>query len=147
MESRGNGAGDYILSMRTSESQYGSDLNNDGDTSDYVIRYLYMTIPATIDIDPNTLNLESNGNWITVYIGLPDGLDVNDIMISTVMLDQTVQAEWCDVQDTILMVKFDRLDVENLIGAPQQSVELTVEGKLSTGLEFAGQDTIRAINP
>jgi hypothetical protein len=147
MERIGNGAGDYILSMRTSESQYGSDLNSDGDTRDYVIRYLYTTVPATIDIDPDTLNLGSNGNWITVYIGLPAGLDVSDIMISTVMLDQTVQADWCDVQGTILMVKFDRLDVENLIGAPQQSVELTVEGKLTIGLEFMGKDTIRAINP
>lgn len=147
MNSRGNGAGDYILSMRTSESQYGADLNSDGDTRDYVIRYIYMTIPATIDIDPDTLNLESNGNWITAYIGLPGGLDVNDIILSTVMLDQAVKAEWCDVQGTTLMVKFDRLDVENLIGTPQQAVELTVEGQLTFGPEFMGTDTIRAINP
>lgn len=147
IERLGNGAGDYILSLRTYEGQYGADLNGDGDTRDYVIRYIYMTVEATLDIDPDTLNLETNGNWITAYIGLPDGLDVNDIILSTVMLDQAVKAEWCDVQDTTLMVKFDRLDVENLIGTPQQAVELTVEGKLTTGLQFKGTDSIRAINP
>lgn len=146
LENMGNGVG-FVLAMRTSERHYGSDLNSDGDTGDYVVRYLNMVIPATIDIDPDTLNLHSNGRWITVYIDLPAGYDVNNIAISTVTLDQTLNAEWCDVQGTTLMVKFSRLDVENLIGSPQVSVELSVEGKLTNGIPFMGQDSIRAINP
>jgi hypothetical protein len=106
-----------------------------------------LVITASIDIDPNTLNLESNGNWITVYIDLPQGYDVNDIIISTVMLDNTIVAEWCNVQSSTLMVKFDRLDVENFIGMPQDGVELTIKGKLNNGPYFVGQDTIKAINP
>ena len=146
LDNMGNGVG-FVLAMRTYEGQYGSDLNSDGDTRDYIVRYLNMLLPATIDIDPDTLNLHSNGRWITVYIDLPAGYDVNNIAISTVTLDNTLNAEWCDVQNTTLMVKFDRLDVENLIGAPQVSVELSVEGKLSNGIPFKGQDSIQAINP
>jgi hypothetical protein len=146
LDNAGNGV-DKILAMRTLERQFGSDLNNDGDTRDTVVRYIRLFIPATINIDPDTLNLESNGNWITVYIDLPTGYDVNDIAFGTIMLDNTIPAEWCDVQSTTLMVKFDRLDVENLIGMPQEDVELTVTGKLNNGPYFSGQDTINAINP
>jgi hypothetical protein len=146
LDNVGNGVG-FVLAMRTYEGQYGSDLNSDADTRDYIVRYLNMVIPATIDIDPDTLNLHSNGRWITVYIDLPAGFDVNNIAISTVTLDNTLNAEWCDVQNTTLMVKFDRLDVENLIGSPQVSVELSVEGQLSNGIPFKGQDSIQAINP
>lgn len=146
LDNYGNGVG-YVLAMRTLERQYGGDLNSDGDTRDTIIRYLYMTIEATIDIDPNTLNLESNGNWITTYIELPAAFDVNDIAISTVTLDTTINADWGEVQGTTMMIKFSRLDVENLIGTPQASVELTVEGQLSSGINFKGSDSIRAINP
>ena len=50
-------------------------------------------ITATVDIDPDTLNLKSKGKWITAYIELPSGYDVADIDVATVMLDDTVPAE------------------------------------------------------
>ena len=34
---------------------------------------------AVIDIDPNTLNVNSQGNWITCYISLPEDYHVNDV--------------------------------------------------------------------
>jgi hypothetical protein len=43
-------------------------------------------IPATVDIDPDTLNLKSKGKWITCYIELPDGYSVEDIDIDSVTL-------------------------------------------------------------
>jgi hypothetical protein len=144
LDNQGNGVG-RVLAMRTNERQYGSDLNSDGDTRDTIVRYIPLLLIATIDIDPDTLNLESNGNWITVYIDLPTGYDVNNIDISSIMLDNTLMADWGEVQNTTLMVKFDRLDVENLIGMPQAAVELTVDGRINNGPYFTGQDTIRAI--
>jgi hypothetical protein len=42
--------------------------------------------PAVNDIKPDTLNLVSNGNWITAYIELPAGYRVADINVSTIML-------------------------------------------------------------
>ncbi|UCF09039.1 MAG: hypothetical protein JSW28_04980 [Thermoplasmata archaeon] len=104
-------------------------------------------IPATIDIDPDTLNLKSKGRWITCYIDLPEGYDVDEIDISTILLEDTIPAEWGDVQGTTLMVKFDRGEVEDYIGAPQDAIELWVTGKFYDGTEFKGSDTIRVICP
>jgi hypothetical protein len=111
------------------------------------IEIMQSTIEATIDIDPDTLNLKSKGKWITAYITLPNGYDINNIDLSTVMLDDVLPAEWGDMQGTTLMVKFDRSDVEDLIGTPQEKIELKVAGKLTNGIEFEGSDIIRAIEP
>jgi len=111
-------------------------------------------IAANIDIDPDTLNLKSKGKWITCYIELPEGYDVADIDVSTIILDGQVPAESKPTaiadydSDGIadLMVKFSRSAVQGIIGTAEQ-VELTVTGELSDGTLFEGKDTIRVINP
>jgi hypothetical protein len=50
-------------------------------------------ISASIDIDPDTLNLRSNGRWVTAHIELPGGYDVSDINGSTMMLNSTVPVD------------------------------------------------------
>jgi hypothetical protein len=111
------------------------------------IEIIQNIIGAEIDIDPDTLNLKSNGKWITAYINLPEGYNVSEIDISTVILEESIPAAWGDVQDTTLMVKFDRRDVEDLIGGPSDDVVLTITGELVDGPEFEGSDTIRVIDP
>jgi parallel beta-helix repeat protein len=111
-----------------------------------------LAIEATIDIDPDTLNLTSKGRWITAYIELPAGYDVADINVSTLLLNGSVQAEskpasiGDDDNDEIidLMVKFDRALVEGLLEVGD-NVEITVSGSLSDGTQLAGTDTIRVI--
>ena len=114
---------------------------------------------ATVDIDPDTLNLKSRGKWITAYIELPEGYDVADIDITTVELrfgGESVKAElWpTEIGDydgdeaPDLMVKFDRQAVQGIVS--EGNVELTVTGELSSGpveMCFEGSDTIRAIMP
>jgi hypothetical protein len=104
-------------------------------------------IETTIDIDPDTLNLKSKGRWITCYIDLPEGYNVNEIDISTILLEDTIPAEWGDVQGSTLMVKFSRSEVEDYIGAPQDAIELWVTGEFYDGTQFEGSDTIRVICP
>jgi hypothetical protein len=104
-------------------------------------------IQATIDIDPDTLNLKSNGKWITAYISFPPGGNISNINVSTVKLNGTIPADWGDLQDNIQMVKFDRLAVEDHIGTPTPSIGLNVSGKLYNGIKFYGTDYIRAIQP
>jgi len=109
-------------------------------------------IPAPIDIDPDTLNLKSKGKWITCYIELPEGYDVAEIDVSTVMLNDLVPAESRPTGildhdgDGIaeLMVKFSRSGVQGILGTADQA-ELTVTGELADGTPFEGADTIRVV--
>ncbi len=121
------------------------------------------TVPAasgieaeTVDICPETLNLKTNGTWITVYIELPEGYNVSHINVTTVRLG-TVPAAWGNVEENKLMVKFDMQTVINYIWAfklyhmeiplPNEGVpvELKVTGELTNGPTFEGSDTIRVI--
>ncbi len=122
-----------------------------------------IPLAATVDIDPNTLNLWSNGNWITTYIELPEGYDVHDIDLSAIELNDTVAAELYPTcvgdsdGDGIpdLMVKFDRAAVAAYIMANVDStllterrgvtITLTVTGNLGDGTAFEGSDTIRVM--
>jgi hypothetical protein len=109
-------------------------------------------IPATVDIDPDTLNLKSNGRWITAYIELPSGYDLASVNIGTITLENVAPAESRPTaigdhdNDGIpdLMVKFDRSAVQALVSVGD--VKLTVAGKWHTVL-FSGSDSIRVINP
>jgi len=136
-------------------------------SSEPTVTFDLTSIPATVDIDPDTLNLKSNGEWITAYIELPDDCDVNNIDISTVVLTtpsgDTVQVdpiapttvEDYDVDDIYdLMVKFDRATVVACMGETDAiddgtgidcEIELTIAGELTDGTQFEGTDTIRVI--
>ena len=112
-----------------------------------------FTIGATVDIHPETLNLKSNGTWITVLIGPPEGHEVSDINVTTVRLG-TVPAAWGNVGENKLMVKFDRQAVIDYVIsklyhiAPPPAknyVELTITGELFDGTPFEGKDTIRVV--
>jgi hypothetical protein len=111
-----------------------------------------VVIPATIDIDPDTLNLKSKGKWITAYIELSSGHDLASVDVGTIMLEGVVPAESHPTEigdhdgDGIpdLMVKFDRQAVQELL--EPGDVELTVTGSWRAVL-FKGSDTIRVIEP
>ena len=112
-------------------------------------------ISATIDANPDTVNLDSKGKWMTVYIELPD-YDVSLIDIATVILSingndlpaKTKPTKIGDYdEDTIpdLMVKFDRQELQShLFLGP---AELTVSGTADSDV-FEGTDTIKVMmNP
>lgn len=107
----------------------------------------YRYIPATVDFDPDTLNRKSQGKWVTVYIGLPEGYDAEDVDITTIMLNGVVPAEPKPTgidEDGILMIKFDRQVVKSLL-EPGENVEISITGTVN-GMEFEGTDTIRVIH-
>jgi len=118
-------------------------------------------IPATVDVTPESLNLRSRGKWITAYIELPS-YNINDINVSSIMLDETVPAEPKPKaigdydNDTVpdLMVKFNRAEVESCIRRKiyiiqivgiryiRMTISLTITGYLNDGTPFEGTDTI-----
>ena len=104
---------------------------------------------ATIDIAPDTLNLKSKGKWITAYIELPEGYNISDINVSTILLNDTVSAELSPSaigdydNDSVpdLMVCFNRTEVIEYILAEAitfGNVTLTISGSLYDGIPFKG---------
>jgi hypothetical protein len=131
--------------------------------------YEELVVPATIDINPDTLNVKSNGEWITAYIELPTGYDVNGIYVSTINLEHPSFTEPIPVDSSApatvgdydidgifdLMVKFDRTAVVAYLGTEDVTEdetgtdyyeELTLTGELTDGTPFEGSDTIRVID-
>jgi len=119
----------------------------------------FEPIAATVDIDPDTLNPESQGKFVMAYIELPEGYDVADIDVSTVTfgvegIDGGVPAESNPTEigdhdgDTIsdLMVKFDRAEVLGLIDGESGDVTFVVAGELLDGQTFEGTDTIQVLD-
>ncbi|UCE38716.1 MAG: hypothetical protein JSW00_05670, partial [Thermoplasmata archaeon] len=117
---------------------------------------------AKIDIDPDTINLDSQGKWITCYIDLPEGYNEQFIDFSTIKIT-TINDEPQDIRpvrgaiefepggeygefDTRCMAKFDRPEVQGLL-SPGTYV-FKVEGKLLDGTLFEGlSDEITVIDP
>ena len=120
---------------------------------DNVKVYQATSVSATIDMDPDTLNLKSKGKLITAYVELPEGYDVADIDVSTILLEDTISAEAhpTEIRDydddgfADLMVKFDRSAVQGILEVGDE-VEITVTGELTDGTVFEGSDTIRVID-
>jgi len=115
-------------------------------------------IAATLDIDPDTLNLKSNGNPITAYIELGEDADISEIDTVTIELRLNGAAiayvephptgigdeDGDGIED--LMVKFDRQIVKETL--TPGSITLEVFGYLIDDTRsFTGTDTITVIQP
>jgi len=122
------------------------------------------SITATVRFSPRTLNLKSNGNWVTCRIGLQNGYSVKDIDLDTICISSVdgndkITPIYRDTSSPVgsgktLMVKFSRQELVDLLTSllPQTDgkkvdVTLTVSGfgqKSSTSeyFRFSGTDTI-----
>lgn len=141
----------------------------------YLLNFNIEEIPATLEngyyefrreiiaptiIEPETLNLKSNGEWITAYIEVP-GYDPNDIDISTIRLCETITVDPSaptEIGDhdadgvSDLMIKFSRSEVVEYFGAVDYEedtgkstwVDLTVTGEVA-GTHFQGSDAVRIL--
>ncbi|MBN1457377.1 MAG: hypothetical protein JW912_05960 [Sedimentisphaerales bacterium] len=119
-----------------------------------------VEIDALVDIHPDTLNMKSNGRYVTAFITLPDGYDVADIDPATIQITNISGDEITDFpiddsfipvvgdhdEDEILdlTVKFDRQALVLLIQIGDKTI--TIEGDTLSGDHFIGSDTIRVIN-
>ena len=108
--------------------------------------------PSVVDFDPDTLNRKSKGKWVTCYIELPEAYDIEDIDISTILLNDVIQAEEnpSDIGDydldgiPDLMVKFNRKNVIDILETGD-AVEIKIFNELIDGTKFEGMDYIKVI--
>jgi probable HAF family extracellular repeat protein len=101
---------------------------------------------AEAEIEPDTLNLQSKGTWITVFIRLPEDYNVADIDPNSILLENEIEPErfWLTEDNQIAIAKFNREEVQNILSVGQ--IELTITGQLTDGTIFEGTDVIRVID-
>jgi hypothetical protein len=126
-------------------------------------------VTATVDIDPDNLNLMSKEKWMTAFIQPPEGYKAADINAATIFLDGTIQPvldskyDFATDPDEYLvdhngdgilerMVKFSRatvishiIDSLDAIELGVNNIKLTLTGKFITLSSFMGSDTLRVI--
>ncbi|MCK5560100.1 MAG: hypothetical protein KAJ51_05880, partial [Thermoplasmata archaeon] len=99
-------------------------------------------IPATLRMEPQSLNLESNGNFVNVKVlGFPENpeytpLDVADDTCE--VLGISCELKYGTWNENKYITKCDRLLLEDAIGAPGDDTELEVKGYLQDGTSFKG---------
>ncbi len=93
---------------------------------------------ASVNIDPDTLNLKSRGVF-TAYITPPEGYSVENIDAGTLGCSGA-SATKTSIEDGVLVAKFNKEDLDIVTG---DAVELAVTGELTDGTQFEGSDTIR----
>ncbi|MEO0130924.1 MAG: hypothetical protein ABIK76_04465 [candidate division WOR-3 bacterium] len=114
-----------------------------------------MQTETIVDFDPNTLNLKSKGIVVTAYIELPNGFDVNQIDIASILLNDSVPALTKPTKigdydsDGIpdLMVKFETEKTQEILLSGEK-VPIIITGKVFYNgkyLNFRGDDIIKVI--
>lgn len=114
-------------------------------------------LSATVDIDPDTLNKKSKGQYLNCLIELPTGYDVANINLSTVQLSINGSSPlYADPVNHVLgdkdgdgiadlSVKFDRASAQT-VAPGGDAVAFVVKGSLTTGATFQGTDNIRVMD-
>nr|WP_100407535.1 rhamnogalacturonan lyase [Bacillus solitudinis] len=120
---------------------------------------IYVFVPASLDIQPDTLNANSSNdtNTLTAYVEF-SSVDVNsDLEASTITFainESTVKPEELDAgivgdydSDGIkdYMLKLNKSKVINALDGKLGDVKITINGKLKDGRPFEGSDTILVI--
>jgi len=124
--------------------------DNAGNYNSISANFTIKPLQAIVDVSPKTLNINSNGNWITGFIEVT-GYSPELIDISTVILNNTTHAEAqpFGIGDNNengapdLMVKFNRSEVQGIVHA--RDVTLYLEGRVDDAA-FLGEAQITLID-
>jgi hypothetical protein len=113
------------------------------------VQFTVRTTSLTVEISPQTLNLKSNGKWVTVIITFPEDISADEVDIESLELEvdgETISAIWARVGEGVLMVKFSKDALKEIVDGTGE-VEIHVSGDLVGGGTFGDSDTIKVINP
>jgi len=85
------------------------------------VEFHVRTTSLTVEICPKTLNLKSNGKWVTVYITFPEDISADDVDIESLELEvdgKNISALWARAGEGVLMVKFSRDALKEIVDEP-----------------------------
>lgn len=120
---------------------------NNGQAAEIAIKsFRHLPVAAArIDIQPETLNLNSKGRWITCVIRLGEDCAGVGIEPGSILLEGQIQADGVRFNSTKRtgLAKFDLARVREIL--QPGPAKLTVSGTLTNGVIFEGTDTIRVI--
>jgi hypothetical protein len=108
-------------------------------------------VTATLNLDPDVINLASRARWVTAYIGLsvgsPANIDVTTLRLAGSIAPDPKIATVGDLGDggRELMVKFSREALDPFLSLGVN--DLTITGSLMTGEHIEATDQIRVIDP
>ena len=92
-----------------------------------------------IMISPNTINLNSDGEWVTVHADIPyTAVDRATLFLNGVVVAWTKADNQSD-----LVAKFAVDEVKDIVSPP--SATLTLSGVTVEGVAFSGSDTITVV--
>ena len=113
-------------------------------------------IAALIDIQPDTINIDSKGtdSVITCNVTLPADYDISLVNTSTIKMRvggteifaQSAPVKVMDKNKPYIMVKFNRSAVINASDGIPGDYDISVSGKLTNGLSFEGYDVIKVVS-
>lgn len=98
----------------------------------------------TIDIQvaPNVLNLQNNGQVVTVHTDIPYG----DVVAETVTMEGITISSWKDDNQGNFVAKFLMSEIINLPLNVGDYNTLTLEGTTTDGGTFSGADEIMVVS-
>lgn len=112
----------------------------------------YEQSPSIISVDvgvsPSTINLKSNGKYVTVLLTFSEGVNVADVDTGSILLQDSIQPlqdwVWLDEQERLVMVRYSREDVQTILNPG--NVEIKVTGSFYDGTTFEGTGVVNVIN-
>lgn len=101
---------------------------------------------ARINIQPRTINLQSEGKWLTCRISLPDGYSAADIDVDSLLLEDEIESDSLRINSGVsgALALFSRRDLQDILSPGR--LQLTITGRLKDGTDFTGKDTIKVID-
>ncbi|MCI5209344.1 MAG: hypothetical protein D3910_11245, partial [Candidatus Electrothrix sp. ATG2] len=158
--SYGSGKGQFNLPNSMAIDSHGAIYVTEGErTNPRIQKFINkVVLDAIVAINPESINLKSKGKSITVYIELPEGQDVEKIVVDSIVMENetgmsiTIQEDRPTAVDDYdedgmldLMVKFDRSEVHRLLD--DGNFSLVVRGSLLTdNVTFTGSQAIKVTN-
>ena len=106
------------------------------------------SISVEVGISPDTINLKSQGKYITVILTFSEGANVADVDVGSILLEDLVQPlewVWFDEAENMLMVRFNRGDVQAVLSVGN-NVDVKITGSFNDGTPFEGTGVVTVIN-